>query len=116
METLSTQASSHVAAAFRPKTRRAYTMMFKVFIAFCIMMKISLSNISVKVLLSFFECLVVNKCSVSMISNYASAIKVNFIPFHICDHPKIKYFVKSLKINGPLAITHHNIVDIPMLR
>ena len=52
--------------------------------------------------------------------NYASAIKANFIvydlPFHICDHPKIKYFIKSLKINRPLAITHHNIVDIPMLR
>ena len=51
METLSTQASSRVADAFRPKTRRAYTMMFKVFIAFCIIMKIPLSNVSVKVLI-----------------------------------------------------------------
>ena len=55
-----------------------------------------------------------------MISNCASAIKANFIvydlPFHICGHPKIKYFIKSLKINQPLAITHHNIVDVPMLR
>ena len=51
---------------------------------------------------------------------YASAIKANFIvydlPFHICYHPKIKYFTKLLKISRPLAITHHNIVDIPMLR
>ena len=79
-----------------------------------------IANVSVKVLLSFFECLAVNKCSVSVISNYVSAIKANFIvydlPFHICDHPKIKYFIKSLKVNRPLTITHHNIVDIPMLR
>ena len=55
-----------------------------------------------------------------MICNYASAIKANFVvydlPFQICEHPKIKYFIKSLKINRPLSITHHNIVDIPMLR
>ena len=119
MEKLSTQASSRVATAFRPKTRRAYTMMFKVFIAFCIVMKICLSDVSVKVLIAFFECLVVNKCSVSMISNYASARKANFIvydlPFHCCDHPKIKYFIKSLKINRSLSVTLHNIIDIPML-
>ena len=119
MERLSTQASSRVATAFRPKTRKAYTMLFKVFIAFCLLMKVSLSNLSVKVLIAFFECLVANKCSVAMVSNYASAIKANFIvydlPFHICDHPKIKYFIKSLKINRPLSVTSHNIVDIPML-
>ena len=120
IETLSTQASSHMADPFRPKTRTAYTMMFRVFIAFCIIMKVSLSYLLVKVSLSFFECLVVNICSVSMICQYASAIKANFIvydlPFYMCEHPKIKYFIKSLKINRPLCITHHNIVDIQMLR
>ena len=120
METLSTQASSCVADAFRPKTRRAYTMMFRVFIAFCVVVKVSLTSVSVKLLLSFLECLVVNKCSVSMICNHVSAIKANFIvydlPFQVCDHPKIKYFIKSLKINRPLKVSHHNIVDIPMLR
>ena len=97
METLSTQTSSCLADAFRPKIRRAYTMMFRVFIAFCVIMEVSLSNFSAKVLLSLFECLVIIKCSVSMISNYASAIKANFIvydlPFQICEHPKIKYFI-----------------------
>ena len=119
MARLSTQASSRIATAFRPKTRKAYTMMFKVFLAFCLLMKVSLSNLSVKVLIAFFECLVPNKCSVAMISNYASAIKANFIvydlPFHICDHPKIKYFIKSLKIYRHFSVTRHYIVDSPML-
>ena len=119
MESLSTQASARVADAFRPKTRRAYTMMFRVFIAFCVIMRMSLNDVSIKVLLSFLECLVVNKCSVSMICNYVSAIKANFIvhdlPFHVCEHPKIKYFIKSLKINRPLKVSPHNIVDVAML-
>ena len=55
-----------------------------------------------------------------MICNYASAIKVTFIvydlPFYMCEHPKIKYFIKSLKINRPWCVTHHNIVDIQMVR
>ena len=54
METLSTQASSRVADALRFKTRRACTMMCRVFIAFCVIVKVSLSSVSVKVLLSFF--------------------------------------------------------------
>ena len=116
METLSTQASSRVADVFRPKTRRAYTMMFRVFIAFCVVMKVSLASLSVKVVLSFLECLFANKCPVSMICNYVSAIKANFIvydlPFETCIHPKVKYFIKSLKINRPLKVSHHNIVDV----
>ena len=28
----------------------------------------------------------------------------------------MKYFLKSLRINRPLSLTHHNIIDIPMLK
>ena len=72
-----------------------------------------------KVILSFLECLLCNKCFVAMISNYVSAIKACFVlydlPFHILDHPKIKYFQKSLKINRPLTLTSHNIIDLACL-
>ena len=55
-----------------------------------------------------------------MICNYVSAIKANFLvhdlPFEVCDYPKIKYFIKSLKINRPLKVCHHNIVDVSVLR
>ena len=55
-----------------------------------------------------------------MLCNYVSAIKAIFIvydlPFETCVHPKVKYFIKSLKINRPLKVSHHNIVDVAMLR
>ena len=51
-----------------------------------------------------------------LLSLSASCFIVYDLPFHICDHPKIEYFIKSLKINRPLTVTHHNIVDISMLR
>ena len=94
--------------------------MFRVFVAFCVFMKVALSDVSIKVIVSFLECLVANECSASMVANYMSAIKANFIVFdlnfYVCDHPKVKYFIKSIKINRPLAVVHHNIIDISMLK
>ena len=107
MESLSRRASLHIQDAFRPKTKRAYMQMFKVFVVFCVIMEVALIDVSVKVIVSFLECLVTNKCSVSMVANYVSAIKAKFIVFdlnfHVCDHPKVKYFVKSIKIIHPLS-------------
>ena len=112
---LSKKAASRTHAAFRPKTRQAYFRMFKIFLAFCICMDVSVARVDVKVILSFLECLIGNKCSVAMISNYLSAIKACFVlydlPFHILDHPRIKYFQKSVKIIGPLTLISHNIID-----
>ena len=120
METLSARATSRLYEAFRPQTKKAYAVMFRAFVAFCIIMKVSLVNISVKVLLSFLECLVSNRCSVTMVANYISAIKASLtlydLNFNICNHANVKYFVKSLHINRPLAVVHHNIIDISMLK
>ena len=120
MESLSRRASVRIQDAFRPKTKRAYIRMFRVFVAFCVFMKVALSDVSIKVIVSFLECLVVNECSASMVANYMSAIKANFIVFdlnfYVCDHPKVKYFIKSIKINRPLSVVHHNIIDISMLK
>ena len=73
-------------------------------------------NLNVEVLLAFLECLVCNQCSASVMANYISAIKANFIlyglPFEIMDHPKIKYFLKSVRINRPLVVKSHNVIDI----
>ena len=62
LTSLSTKASVRLHQAFRPKTHRAYDAMFRTFIAFCIVTKSALSNINVKVILSFLECLVKNSC------------------------------------------------------
>ena len=116
LKSLSKKAAVRTQAAFRPKTRQAYFRMFKVFLAFCICMDVSVARVNVEVILSFLECLVHNKCSVAMISNYVSAIKACLVlydlPFHILDHQKIKYFQKSLRINRPLSLTSHNIIDL----
>ena len=54
-----------------------------------------------------------------MISNYVSAIKACFVlyalPYHLLDHPKVKFFQKSMRINKPLALVSHNIIYLPRL-
>ena len=93
--------------------------MFKTFVAFCIFTKSCLENANVKVILSFLECLVSNAVSSCMLVNYVSAIKASFIlynlPFQVLDHPRVKYFIKAVKINSPPAIKSHNIISISML-
>ena len=109
LRSLSQRAASRTQEAFRPKTRQAYTKMFRVFLAFCVYMQVAMVEIDVNVILSFCECLVVNCCSVSMIANYLSAVKANFVLYNmsysLLDHPRIKYFQKSMRINRPLAVT-----------
>ena len=120
MDVLSARATSSLHDAFRPKTQKAYSLMFRAFVAFCIIMKVSLVKVSVKVLLSFLECLVSNQCSATMVANHISAIKANLTLYHldfgICDHPNVKYFTKSLCINRPLSVVYHNIIGIDMLK
>ena len=103
LRSLSKKAANRSHAAFRPKTRQAYLRMFRISLAFCICMDVSVARVDVKVILSFLECLICNKCSVAMVSNYVSAIKACFVsydlPFQILDHPKIKYFQKSKSID-----------------
>ena len=48
-----------------------------------------------------------------------SAIKAQFIlydlPFTGLQHPKIKYFLKALRIERPLSVKPHNIIYLPIL-
>ena len=118
IQSLTSQAFSRLQQAFRPKTKAACSAMFHLVIAFCVIMDLSIKNVSLQMLLSFLECLAHNACSVSLTANYVSALKDNFIlynlPFILCDHPKIKYFHKAMKINMPLSVTQHNIIGIHM--
>ena len=54
-----------------------------------------------------------------MVSNYVSAIKAIFLlydlPFHVLDHPKVKYLLKALKINRSLNVKSHTVITIPWL-
>ena len=75
-------------------------------------------EVDVNVILSFCECLVVHN-SVGVIANYLLAIKGSFVLYNmsysLLDHPRIKYFQKAMRINRPLAVTSHNIIDLNML-
>ena len=119
LTSLSAKAASRLHQAFRPRTRGAYLTMFRTFVAFCVHTRCVLSDVNIKVVLSFLECLVINDCSVSMIENYVSAIKAHFVlhdlSFTVFEHPKLKYFLKALRINRPLTVKSHNIISIDRL-
>ena len=54
-----------------------------------------------------------------MVENYVSAIKAHFVlhdlSFQVFDHPKLKYFLKVLRINRPLLVKPHNITSLDRL-
>ena len=99
LASLTARASTRIHQAFRPKTPQTYCSMFCIFLAFCIFNKVSLACV---------------------IANYVSAIRANVVlydlPFSLLDHPKIKYFVKSVRINRPLAVKSHNTIENTWLR
>ena len=107
-------------SAFRPKTRRYYELLFRNFIGFCICNKIVIQCISLQEIMAYLEFLVENNVSANMLANNISALKANFVKwglkFKIWDHPRIKYFLKSVKINRPLRPTHRNIMSLDVLR
>ena len=63
---------------------------------------------------------------VAMLSNYISALKAMLImligfcilPFQVFEHPRVSYYIKSIKINRPLSARIRNIPTfiIPTLK
>ena len=100
-------------------TRKCYTLLFRIFIAFCVLSNKALHAIDVTFILCFLEFLVKNAVPVHMLRNYVSAIKANLTiwgcHYELMDHPNIRYFIKSVRINRPLAVTKRSIIDIKML-
>ena len=112
-------ANSRIKDAFRPKTKRCYQLLFRNFIGFCVCAKISVNSISLSVLMAFLEFLAWNQVSVHMIANHVSAIKANLVmyglEYEFMDHPRICYFLKSMKMSRPLSVTHRPIMSIKIL-
>ena len=77
-------------------------------------------DVNVKIVLAFLNCLVMNQYSPCVIANYTSAIKANFVLhdllFMVLDYPRVKYYLKSLKIKRPLSARSHKVIDITWLR
>ena len=112
-------ASTRIRDAFRPRTKKCYQLLFRNFVAFCIHAKISIQCISLSVVLAFLEFLAWNQVSVHMVANNVSAIKANLVLYGLdhtfMDHPRIKYFIKSMKMSRPLSVTDRPIMSIKTL-
>ena len=71
-------------------------------------------------ILAYLEYLVRNNVSVNIVANHVSAIKPKFIMYDldyaILDHPKVRYFIRSLKINRPLTVVKRNILSLQVLK
>ena len=95
-------------------------MLFRSFVAFSIFANVNIRQLSLSEALSYLEFLVDNRTTAHMVSNHVSAIRAMFvlydIPYQLWDHPKIKYFIKSIKMARPLALPKKNIIDLNTLK
>ena len=76
-------------------------------------------EVTLDIIMAYLEYLVQNNVLVHMIANNLSAIKASFIMHHlphkVAEHPRINYFVKSLKINRALCLVQRNIISLQIL-
>ena len=90
-------------------------MLFRLFLAFCLITEISVSKVTVINVLSYLEYLTCNGVSPSMLSNHLSALETKFtmygFHYEVFSHPTIQYFVKSVHIHRPISVVKHNIID-----
>ena len=114
------KAADRVQLAFRPKTRQCYELLFRNFVGFCICSKVYLQSIEVQDIMAYLEFLVQNRVSANMLANNVSAVKAHFVmvglKFQIWAHPRVKYFVKSVKINRPLCPVCRKIMSLNTLK
>ena len=112
-------AEGRLQAAFTSATAKAYESAFRLFLAFTVFMAWDIHKVNVEFLLIYLEFLVFNAATPGQVANHLSALKAKFalhsLSTQIFDHQKVSYFVKSLKLNAPLTVTLHKIIDIPLL-
>ena len=93
--------------------------MFRTFVSFCVYMSIAVENIDVNGLLAFLECLKHNEVSVNMLANYLAAIKAKFnvlgLNASVLDDKRLKYYLRSIKLNRPVCLSTKNIISVETL-
>ena len=116
---LSTKANARLKQAFRPSTAKAYGVMFRTFVSFCVYMSTAVESIDVNGLLAFLECLNYNKISVNMLANYMAAIRANFnvlgLNTTVLEDKRLKYYLKSIKLNRPICLSSKNVISVENL-
>ena len=116
---LTSLATSRLTNAFCQSTKRAYATLFKTFLAFTIFLEWDIFQVTVFNLLCFLECLNYNKVKASLMANYLSAIKANFIVLgldvSIFQDVRIKYYQKAVQLSAPMNVKLKKVIDVPLL-
>ena len=119
MSALKVKAAKRVELAFRPKTRRCYELLFRNIVGFCVCGAVNVSSPSLEDIMAYLEFIVENGVSANILANNLSALKAHFVmlglKFSLFDHPRVKYFVKSVRINRPLCPIRRNIMSLETL-
>ena len=93
--------------------------MFRTFVSFCVYTSIAVENIDVNGLLTFLEYLKHNEISVNMFANYLAAIKAKFsvlgLNASVLDDKRLKYYLRSIKLNRPVCLSTKNIISVETL-
>ena len=63
-------ANTRIKAAFHPKTRRCYELLFRLFIGFCLCSGVNVAFPTLSIVMAYLEFLVKNQVSVSIIANH----------------------------------------------
>ena len=118
MTMLKVGAAKRVELAFHPKTPRCYELLFRNFVGFCVCCSINVSTASLDEVMAYLEYLVENGVSANMLANNVSALKAHFVMLglgYLLEHPRVRYFVKSVKINRLLCPVHRNTMSLDTL-
>ena len=82
-------------------------------------MDMALEKVNVDYLLVYLEFLVLNSYNHGYIANQLAGIKATFVmyalPTAIFDDDRVRYFMRSLRLESPLRVTLHSVIDIPLL-
>ena len=100
-------------------TKKAYSTLFKTFVAFAVFMHWDLYQVTVLNLLCFLECLHYNGVKQPQMENYLSAIRTQYLLCGLdisCSiDARLKFYLKAVQRQAPLVIKLNKIIDIPML-
>ena len=109
-------ATSRLLEAFCESTKKAYSTLFRTFLAFVVFISWELNQVNVLNLLCFLECLHFNDEKVSQMANYLSAIKTTFNIYGLdvscfTDH-RLKVYQKAIQLHNPLSVKLNKIRDV----
>ena len=95
-------------------------MLFRCFVGFCICSAMDPIAIDLSCILAYLEFLAKHSVSADMVANYVSALKAMFtlygLKYSLPDDPKVKYFIRSMRLMRPLHTLQRNIMSLEVVK